>query len=563
MTTVFCQKNLSLTQKNQEIDSLIKVAKKDLIGNGDLLKKLLKKSKEIGYRKGELESLINLGAYYKNNSMIDSANIVYDKGENIVKENSNLDFLLSQIYNNKAAILFDQKFHYQALKYYHKSYKLDLKWGDRKTATITKMNILKCHLSLGEPDKVLAYSKQLLKDTIFVKHRDLRYRLYANLASAHFNKREYGKAINWWTANLKSIEKTDKKGEISYIISSIADAYRSLGDYDMALEKALYAKKILDNKPELSSYTAVNELILGKIYNSLDNPHKAIEHFEYAILQNTNDPMDMAFAYRNLGAIHKRLNDWEKSTNYYNKYGSFIDSLYMKRNKDISKVSKGRIELIEEQYKNDLLIKDNDILMYKNEKQRLYITSLVVGLCGFLLILLSIAFYKKYHLSEKEIEQLKENEKLILKNHLQGREEEFLVTMISINEKLSKLSSIKKYLSSAIKYDNKEEIMEAEKKLDKFIASIADLGILKDRIESQYPGIIAQINARYPDLSANDVRHCLLVKLNLSIKESAQLLGVSIHAVKMARKRVKKKINVPDDVSLKEHLRHIMTPEIA
>ncbi len=554
--SAFSQSAISDHHQIKLIDSLYEIANQDLIGNGDMLKKLIKQSKEANYPKGEVKGLVNLGIYYTHNSMIDSAHIAYEKGERIIRQHPELEFVLSYIYNNKGTILSNQEFHYQAIKYFHKAHKVNLKKGDKKMAMITKMNILNCHLELGEPDKVLAYSNELLQDSTVTAQEDLKYYLYSNLAKAYFDKKKYRKAINWWNANLESIANTEQTGEISYNLTSIADAYRNLGDYDIALEKAMEAREILANKPEFSGYIAVNELVLGKIYNSLDNPDMAIVHFENAILKNPDDPLDIAFSYKNLGAIYKRIESWDKSAKNYEKYGALIDSLYQKRNEDISKISEGKIQLIEEEYKNELLTKDNDILSYKNEKQELYIISLAVGLFSLLFILLSIFLYKKYHKSERQVELLKENEKKILENHLQSKEEEFLATMLSVNERLSKLSYIKKNLSSAIKYNNREELKETEKRLENFISSTSDLSILKDRIESQYPGITAQINTSYPELSTNDVRHCLLMKLNLSIKESAQMLSVSTHAVKMARKRLKKKMNVPEDISLKDHLQN-------
>ncbi len=552
----FAQNSIDSEFQIKQIDSLFEIANQDLIGNGDVLKNLIKRSKHVNYTKGEVRGLVNLGVYYMNNSMNDSANVVFEKGEKLIQKHPELEFVLSYIYNNKATILTNQDLHYQALKYFHKSHKINLKRGDKKMALIIKMNILGCHLSLGEPDKVLAYSKELLQDSIVNTQEDLKYKLYSNLAMAHFDKKEYGKAINWWSANLEKIKDSEQTGEISYILTSMADAHRSLGNYDVALENAFEAKGLLESKPELSSYAAVNALVLGKIYNSLENPNEAVVHFEDAILKNPDDPMDIAFAYKNLGAIFKRMESWEKSSLYYQKHGALVDSLYEYRNEDISKISEGKIQLLEQEYENDLLTKDNEILSYKNEKQELYIISLTIGLFSMLVVFLSVFLYKKYHKSEQQVEQLKENEKKILEHHLQSREEEFLATMISVNERLNKLSYIKKNLSSAIKYNNREELVEAEKRLERFISSTSDLTVLKDRIESQYPGITAQINTRYPELSSNDIRHCLLMKLNLSIKESAQLLSVSTHAVKMARKRLKKKMNIPEDTSLKDHLQN-------
>ncbi len=559
LSPLFSQDVKNPENRIKYIDSLYEIAKKDLIGNGDLLNELILHSQNENYPKGELRGLISLGIYYTKNAMIDSASSVYEKGEKLIQQHPDLEFALAEIYANKAALLKNQKLHYQALTCYHKTHKINTKQKDKKAALFTKMEILNCHLALNEPDKVLAYSKELLQDTIVMKQEDLKYILYSSLAMAHFNKKEYGKAISWWNATLESIQDSDQKGEISFVMTSIANAYRSLGNYEIALKKGLEAKKILDNKPLLSAYAAKNAIVLGEIYNSLDNPDEAIVHFENAILLNPDDPIDIALSYKNLGAIFKRMESWDNAAKYYEKYGAHVDNLYHNRNENFSKIFEKRMQVIEETYKNDLHLKDNDILMYKNEKQKLHVISLLIGFFSLLLMLLSFILYKKYNTSEQQVELLKANEKKILENHLQSREEEFLATIISVNERLDKLSSIKKNLSSAIKYNNREEIIDVEKRLDQFISSISDLTILKDRIESQYPGITAQINTCFPDLSTNDVRHCLLMKLNLSIKESAQLLSVSTHAVKMARKRLKKKMNIPEEISLKDHLQNIST----
>lgn len=557
----FTYANIGFSQnsKNRElnikkIDSLFEIANQDLIGNGDQLKTLIDLSKKNNYPKGEVRGLVNLGVYYMNNSKNDSANIVFEKGEKLIQQHPDLEFILSFIYNNKAAILSNQDLHYRALKYFNKSHKINLKQGDQKMALIIKMNMLGCHLALGQPDKVLAYSQELLQDSTVIAQEDLKYQLYNNMAMAYFDKKEYGKAINWWSANLKTVKNSEQLGEISYNLGSIAEAHRNLGNYDIALQKAQEARKIVDAKPELSAYAASNSIILGKIYNSLDNPDEAINFFEKAILQNPDDPKDIIYSLKNLGAIYKKMNSWDKSARYFEKYGVLIDSLYTKRNDFISKISEGKMQLIEEEQKNTLLSENNEVLAHKNSIQKLYILLLSISLFCLLTVVLSVFIYRKYHKSERQIEQLKEKEKNTLQQHLQSQEEQFLATMITVKDRLNKLTSIRKNLSSAIKYNNREEMMDLEKKLAIFISSTNDLTLINDRIESQYLGITSQINSRFPDLSPNDIRHCLFMKLNLSIKESAQMLSVSTHAIKMARKRLRKKMNLPEDVSLKDHL---------
>ncbi len=48
-----------------------------------------------------------------------------------------------------------------------------------------------------------------------------------------------------------------------------------------------------------------------------------------------------------------------------------------------------------------------------------------------------------------------------------------------------------------------------------------------------------------------------MIKLGLSLKETAQLFNITIAAVKSARGRTRKKMGLGPDVSLKQHLSFI------
>ena len=61
-----------------------------------------------------------------------------------------------------------------------------------------------------------------------------------------------------------------------------------------------------------------------------------------------------------------------------------------------------------------------------------------------------------------------------------------------------------------------------------------------------------QLNFKYPKLSRGDQKLCALVKLNLSSKEMAKLLGISIESVHTNRYRLRKKLGLTREVSLTE-----------
>ena len=58
----------------------------------------------------------------------------------------------------------------------------------------------------------------------------------------------------------------------------------------------------------------------------------------------------------------------------------------------------------------------------------------------------------------------------------------------------------------------------------------------------------------YPDLTASDLRLCAYLRLNLSTKEIAPLLNISIRGVEERRYRLRKRMNLPIDQNLTEYI---------
>ena len=156
--------------------------------------------------------------------------------------------------------------------------------------------------------------------------------------------------------------------------------------------------------------------------------------------------------------------------------------------------------------------------------------------------------------NKEEIVALKEKEKEMLEEQVKTGESEFLLTMKSVQEKFTWIQTIKDNFSEALKTNDPAQLKTIEKELQKFLNTTSDIDILSSRIESRYPGILAELNTLFPNLTPNEIKHCILIKLNLSVKEAAQLLSVSTHAVKMARKRLRKKMNIPEEILLKDFL---------
>lgn len=70
-------------------------------------------------------------------------------------------------------------------------------------------------------------------------------------------------------------------------------------------------------------------------------------------------------------------------------------------------------------------------------------------------------------------------------------------------------------------------------------------------------GLIDILLEKHPNLTQNEIKHLIYIDMQLSIKEVSQLLGVTDDSVKKARQRLKKKLNLAAEHTLKSYLNEL------
>jgi DNA-binding CsgD family transcriptional regulator len=65
---------------------------------------------------------------------------------------------------------------------------------------------------------------------------------------------------------------------------------------------------------------------------------------------------------------------------------------------------------------------------------------------------------------------------------------------------------------------------------------------------------LSTMKAKFPSLSSTDLKLCAYLRLNLTSKEIAQLLNISLKGVEISRYRVRKKLHLSTDVNLYDFL---------
>jgi DNA-binding CsgD family transcriptional regulator len=150
--------------------------------------------------------------------------------------------------------------------------------------------------------------------------------------------------------------------------------------------------------------------------------------------------------------------------------------------------------------------------------------------------------------AERKIVQIK-NEKLKLE--IESKNRELAVSTMSIIKKNEFLNAIKDQLKES---ENNAKIKAVIKTIDHNINNEDDWKFFEDAFNNADKDFLKKVKAVHPDLTSNDLRLCAYLRLNLSSKEIAPLLNISVRSVEVKRYRLRKKMDLPHENSLTEYI---------
>jgi len=81
---------------------------------------------------------------------------------------------------------------------------------------------------------------------------------------------------------------------------------------------------------------------------------------------------------------------------------------------------------------------------------------------------------------------------------------------------------------------------------------------LKKHFNAVHSGFLEKLTRKHTTLSETEIRHCVFMKLHMQTKEIARILHIDPRSVQVSRYRIKKKINLDENVDLKEYLQNFI-----
>lgn len=154
-----------------------------------------------------------------------------------------------------------------------------------------------------------------------------------------------------------------------------------------------------------------------------------------------------------------------------------------------------------------------------------------------------------------EAENLQAREKERLQLEVRSKNKELAISTMNLirkNETLGKLKEALQKLPAAP--NTPKELKNLLRMFDDQISSDHDWELLEESFNNVHGDFFKKLKSEYTELTPGDLRLAAYLKMNLSSKEIAQLLNLSVRGVENKRYRLRKKLNLPEDANLTEFM---------
>jgi ligand-binding sensor domain-containing protein/DNA-binding CsgD family transcriptional regulator len=168
---------------------------------------------------------------------------------------------------------------------------------------------------------------------------------------------------------------------------------------------------------------------------------------------------------------------------------------------------------------------------------------------------------KQQYLHQLELEKT-ENELVALRNEKLNTEIDFknaelATSAMHLVQKGELLTKIKTNLSQLTKGLENEKAVSEIKKIIKVLGEDDkmddDWEHFAQHFDKVHSDFVTTLKEKHPTITPNEIKLSAYLRMNLSTKEIAQLMNISVRGIEISRYRLRKKIELPTEVSLFEY----------
>ena len=463
------------------------------------LKSLLGDSKEVAKNYDMLSRVNHHQGYYK--IALQYSLKAIGLFQKLKDETSRIDALLQlavveeRLMNLENAV----KYNIECLEYYDKI-------NDLLFLGVASTNLGNCYYYLKQYDKAEEYFNNSVEISKRLGEEEFDGVTYTNLGRVYFGKKEYNKALNYVQKGLK-----------------------------------------INKKVGISKYLIEDYIMLGRIYYNMKSPSQALQFINTSIFlaDSIGSKGDLALGYELRSKIHEDLKKKNLALEDHKSFHNYKELVYDE--KKLKQIEEMRAIFDTEKKEQQIARQETEIaLLEEKDKVSLLQKWLLGSGLGLSLLVFGFGFYG---IRQRMKRNKAEREKVAAE--LAFKKKELTTQALHLAKKNETLENLKQ---------KAKELQEQEATNDGYQQLITSINFdLKDDnnwenfaryFEEVHKDFNSNVAKAYPDVTPNELRLMALLKMNLSSKEIANILNISIPGIKKARQRLRKKMNLSTSDSL-------------
>lgn len=442
-------------------------------------------------------------------------------------------------------------------------------------------NIAIVYSNLNDEISAIEYYNKSLDIYIKLQNKHGELKILNNLAVVYEKNKNLTKAKEYYNKALSSSREINYPKGIAMTLSNLASINITEKSYNKAKENLSEANILYSNMDDNYGIVYVNFLI-GQLYYETGNYYTAVNYTKKAfdLASNLGLAETAHSSALQLSNIYEDMSDYKKSLKYYKDYHNINDSIFNAENSGIIEEMKNKFSL--ENKEKELKIKNQKIELLEKQKKLGTIKNyalISVILLVLIIIVFVIIFFKGKIKRNNELaaknKEIADTEKKILELEIKSKEFKANQLEHEIEYKNKELQNFAHYI-----VDKNEFIIKIQNDLKKVKKNIAEKDteinlqsvlteinnkIVSERENEEFLAHVDQINSnfyyklkeKYPEISENEQRLASLLKIGLLSKEIASILHITPKSVDTNRYRLRKKMNLSQDVNLKEFFKNL------
>ncbi|RFS20748.1 hypothetical protein DVR12_19520 [Chitinophaga silvatica] len=440
--------------------------------------------------------------------------------------------------------------------------------------------------TLGHYSKSLEYYQQAMSVFEEVRDRNAQGRLLNDIGQLYYRninkaaaKKEFDKALYYFEQGKNSTGVAETYGYIGHY-------YEKQQQYDSAL---FFQQKALDLYQHLNDTTGI-----ARIYENLGTIHEDLSHYDTALVYfnkayslygpYTYDGLEVT---NNIGDILRKTGKYAASISWSlkalqlalqsnNKYqeGAACKDLakaynllgrndsayyYMEWSRKCqaeiySAQNNQQMNFLQALYETNK--KNDEILRLANSHRMNRIIYIAIATVVALLIALALTIISRQKLKIGQAQALSAQNAAInkvQKDQLELKSRQLANHTLDIIQRNQFLEELRYSLAQLVqdeKRDQKKQLQQLVARINQNVSHEKQWKEFTDVFEQVHQVFFDKLNARFGDLTNNDIRLLALHKMNIDSKDMATILGISPDSLRVARYRLRKKLNIPEGDTL-------------